>query len=425
MSTPRPHELGIYFASRDLETDGAQLPQRVVTAGGELKKIACASLGDPAAYWNGAVGWFYGDTLTEELRGRFFHVRSFVGGELLLSKQLPVVPEVGDKFRLWCGGGRASATETFGLLVADKQPEMFPIRPTNVTGVEIVKASPGLLGYTNPLYLYYQNAAKTLYIRMNNTNNGPTLDVSQNVTGGVLYLDNEEGYIVVNVVTASLPTYDRSDSWNLSYPKGTFIPDMEGYETSAGPFPKYRYHPVVLRNNGDDMMINLSVMAERPWALTATLTSSNSNNDYGRIYCNNLNNWPAASFWVRNRNRNDVRYIRFRSGNELVMAQNNSGWNLRGVNNVQSWYNNEVIEIMSDVDVGIETPNEQNAFASPIDKYTAPDGVAFMSADDPETALDAGDLEPGGIRIVWLRETVMAGHRVRKDVVGNLRVLWS
>lgn len=423
MSTPRPHELGMYFASKDLSENGTPLPQRIVTAGSEIKKIACSGLNDPASYWNGAVGWFYGDTVTTALRGQFFHVRSFVGGELTLAKQLPAIPAVGDKFRLWCGGGRATNTETFGILVNAQQPELFPIKPTQCTGVEIVKASPGLLGYTNPLYLYYDNANKTLRIKMNNTNYGQDLDVSSNVARGVIYIDNEEGYIVVNVATASLATSDKQDTWTLSYPKGTFIPDMEGYETGAGPFPKYRYHPVVLRNNGDDMMVNLSVMAERPYNLTTTMTSNCGTGDYERNNANNITSWPTASFWVRNRTRGDVRYIRFRSGNQLVQAAGISG--LRGGGNATTWYSGDTIEIMSDVDVGFEIPAADGAFCMPADPYTAPTGVIFQSADVAETAIDAGDLEPGGLRVVWLRETVMAGHRVRKDVVGNLRVLWS
>ncbi len=424
MSTPRPHELGMYFASKDLSENGTPLPQRIVTAGSAIKKIACSGLNDPASYWNGGVGWFYGDTVTTALRGQFFHVRSFVGGELTLAKQLPAVPAVGDKFRLWGGGGRASNTETFGVLINAQQPELFPIKPSQCTGVEIVKASPGLMGYTNPLYLYYDNANKALRIKMNNTNWGPDLDVTANVAKGVIYLDNEEGYIVVNVATGALPTQDRQDTWNLAYPKGTFVPDMEGYETGTGPFPKYRYHPVVLRNNGEDMMVNLSVMAERPYALSTTLSGSNGTEDYARINGNNLGAWPTASFWVRNKTRGDCRYVRFRSGNQLVQAAGIA--NLRAGNGgPHYWSSGDTIEVMSDVDVGIETPASDGTFNMPADKYTAPTGVIFASADSAETALDAGDVEPGGLRVVWLRETVMAGHRVRKDVVGNLKVLWS
>ena len=49
MSTPRPHELGMYFASKDLAAAGLPLPERVVTAGSDLKKIACSGLGEAAA----------------------------------------------------------------------------------------------------------------------------------------------------------------------------------------------------------------------------------------------------------------------------------------------------------------------------------------------------------------------------------------
>src|SRR5437660_1396873 len=108
-------KLRAYLPTRTISADGQALPQYTVTAG-STSVFLNATLNVPAAgYLNGAIGWFDGNTSTTGLRGAFFHVQSSTTGQVILAKNLPAVPQVGDTFRLVLGGGYRSAQEAFGM----------------------------------------------------------------------------------------------------------------------------------------------------------------------------------------------------------------------------------------------------------------------------------------------------------------------
>jgi hypothetical protein len=307
--------------------------------------------------------------------------------------------------------------------VAGNLPELFPYAPAQIPGVTIVKASPSLGDGT--LTLSYAAASKELFLRVGTAANGPGVPLTANATGVPVYDENERGFILVNVVFASLPTADRKQTAALAFPQGTFIPDIEVYETGTGTFPKYRYHPLALMNmNGDAAMVGLAAYADRYSAASGALTGTALGTAIGRCTLSSGEaNWPTNSFWVRNSTRTAARYVKFRSGRELSCSDLNS---YRGMTATTSWSSGDSVEVMSDIDIGVEFPNASTgAFSNPTNIYTAPSGVTFFAADTEARAAQLDDLAPGKTVILWIRETIVQDHRSRNDINGNLRFAWS
>jgi hypothetical protein len=319
------------------------------------------------------------------------------------------------------------------------QPELsaFPVYASYWPQLFATYISPGLFVSTaanNTLYVKWDSSTKGLSIRpYSRSYFGPELDCSAGdaIVDGVVYADDDSGYIKVNVpaLTGSW-TNSNYAVGTLSTPKQTFIPDVEGYETGIGTFPKYRYHALAAANNGNDLMVQMSAMTEKPYILSSTQTSGNTyiTSDYTSITLNNISAWPTSSFWIRNTNlateNGPIRYVRYRNGNNLVCSNWFSGMRGTGTNYAY-WSSGHTIEVCCDIDVGIEYPNEVGSFQTPANEYTAPTGVTFYPADDQSRMADGGDVSPGGRRMIWVRETFVTGHRVRKDVNGNVKVLWS
>src|SRR5690606_25836744 len=136
MATPTADKLRVYFPSLYLSADGQALPQYTADAGGTLSTLVDAALTQADDYWNGALGWFEGNTLTPDLQGQFFHVKDFDAAShtLTLSRDLPAVPQAGDTYRLVLGGNWRSSIETFGMLVGGVLPERKPVNGVQITG---------------------------------------------------------------------------------------------------------------------------------------------------------------------------------------------------------------------------------------------------------------------------------------------------
>jgi hypothetical protein len=301
---------------------------------------------------------------------------------------------------------------------------LFPYAPANIPGVTLVKASPTLGEGT--LTFTYTAATKELCIRAPSGLNGPGVKLTEDAMGIPVYDENERGFVLVDVAFASLPTTDRTQAVVLAFPQGTFIPDIEGYETGTGSFPKYRYHPMVLRNTGAEAsLVGLAAYADRYKIVAGNITGTAMSSAAGRCTLSSGEaNWPTNSFWVRNNTRNAARYVKFRSGRELACADGGTGY--RGLNSGQTWNSGDSVEVMSDIDLGVEYPNTSTgAFANPTNIYTAPSGVTFTAADTEARALQLDDLAPGKNVILWIRETIVADHRSRNDINGSLFFSWS
>jgi hypothetical protein len=260
------------------------------------------------------------------LRGVTFHVRKWdkENNRLQITSPLPIIPVAGDIFKLFVGGKTASSQEVLAMKVSGKQPEIDTVTGPNVTGVTIKKAS-AMLG-EGTLTLTYNASTKALTIRMGASGDGPETFLTADIQNIAVYNRDLAGFILVDVVLASLrPSSTYSDTFTLTIPKGNLIPNFEGFETNDG-FGRTRYHLVVAKNKATaslDAMNCFSIWTGKSAGTATTLpTYSNYSPTYTApqtISVLNATNWPTRGFWIRNKTRNDLRYVDFRSGNSLYM----------------------------------------------------------------------------------------------------------
>ncbi|MCL2623409.1 MAG: hypothetical protein FWD31_07055, partial [Planctomycetaceae bacterium] len=322
---PTPDLLGLYYPSKELASPGNVLPDRIVGSGSTQLAIVTTSLAQATDYWNGAVGFFCGSS-TAALRGVTFHVRKWdkTSNRLAIAVPLPVSPVAGDQFKLFVGGKTASSQEVLAMKVSGKQPEVDTVSGTNITGVTIKKAS-AMLG-EGTLSLAFNATTKALTLRMGTTGDyGPETILTANATGLPVYNKDLAGFILVDVVFASLPVSgSQTDTFTLTTPKGNLIPNFEGFETNDG-FGRTRYHLVVAKNKATatlDAMNCFSIWTGKPTGASTTQTSGNTAPSYvtpQTLNVINASTWPTRGFWVRNKTKNDFRYVDYRSGNTLYM----------------------------------------------------------------------------------------------------------
>ena len=311
-------KLRVYLASKDLAVDGDPIPQRTADAGGTVETIVDAGITEATDYWNGALGWFDGNTVTAALCGKFFHVRDWNLGTttLTLSKELPAIPVTGDTFRLVRGGKIRSSQEAFGMTADGALPEVETVAGLNITGLTVKKVA-GMLG-EDLLTLKYDFANDLLFAKIGTNPFGVGLNVSANVVDGHVYVNDGIGFVRVDVVVASLPGSDQEDDWDLAYPERTLTPDYEGYETKDSKGGKTRYRLEVAKNLDPTGMTGLTVQTGRPaGAQTAIAAGESLGLAAGAFAVVDATGWPASGFWALNTTKNDCRYVDFRSGLEL------------------------------------------------------------------------------------------------------------
>ena len=103
MATPTPEQLGVYYTSKDLTTDGAAIPNRVVGIDSSVLSLHAPALTEATDYSNGAIGYFVGTgAATVSLRAHLFHIRKWdlATKKLALAQPLPIVPASGETFKL-------------------------------------------------------------------------------------------------------------------------------------------------------------------------------------------------------------------------------------------------------------------------------------------------------------------------------------
>jgi len=231
------------------------------------------------------------------------------------------MPVAGDQFKLFVGGKTASSQEVLAMKVSGKQPEIDTVTGPNVTGVTIKKAS-ALLG-EGTLYLQYNASTRALTIQMGVSGGyGPETFLTGDAQNVAVYNRDLAGFILVDVVFASLRTSNSSDTFTLTTPKGNLIPNFEGFETNDG-MGRTRYHLVVAKNKATamlDAMNCFSIWTGKPAGSASTVSSANYIPSYTApqtISIANASSWPTRGFWVRNKTKNDLRYVDFRSGNSI------------------------------------------------------------------------------------------------------------
>lgn len=207
------------------------------------------------------------------------------------------------------------------MLVGGVLPEIAPVAGVNVTGLTIKKASAKLGSGT--LTVQYNQTLELVRIKMGTQNFGVGLDVSADLSDAVVFAEDGQGWLQVDVVAASLPPGAATDIWTLSHPQQTLTPDYEGYETKNDIGGKTSYRLEAVKNTDlVDSMVDLSVYAGRPaGAGTAIATGQSLGLVAGSFDVTDATGWPTKGFWIRNRTVNggvgDCRYVNYRSGNTL------------------------------------------------------------------------------------------------------------
>lgn len=420
MSTPTSDKMRFFFPSKYLGSDGATLTQQTADAGGTVQSIVDAALTEADDYWNGAVGWFDSNTTTVALRGVFFHVKDFTAASdtLTLATSLPAAPAAGDTYRLVLGGNYRSDTEGYFMELDGDLPELTTTTGTNITGLTITKASAKLGEGT--LSVFYDFSADTLQIKMGADAYGATLDVSGDVTDGIIYGVDEQSYIQVDVTSASLPGSDQTDTFAVTYPTATFVPNYEAYETTAD---KTRYRLIVLKNtDGVNAMTDAEVWCGvQDGDATTVAVGETVGITAGSADLTDASTHPSGNYWLYNSDDDDLRYITTRTGNTITWADATGG--LRG-KTAASWSAGANVEVYPDFDIGLDAP-ATNQFENPTDEETAPSGVTYSAPSVVGDALLIGAIAASGIYGVWYRETIMADHTPGSNMIFDLHARWQ
>lgn len=412
MAVATAEKLKWYYPLKTLGADYQPCPELSCEAGGDISNLINSGLTEANDYWNGAIGRFDLDTTTASLRGVFFHVKDFVAAtdQLVLAKPLPVVPEVGgsaDTFRLFFGGSWRSSEQ-----IAD----MFFDAALTITGVTLTRVSVqngagyGLLSF---------NVDETILSwAAPGESSGPSVELSGD-GDYVLYSDSEEKWITVTVDVSELPASTISNQVVLWLPYASVVPDWEGDETSGS--GKTRYHLVVIENSDDvNDMLNAHVYVSPDTDGDATTLQEGVGVLASSARVLNASGWPTRSFWVLNSTRDDVRYVRHRTGNVLYYEASGAG--LRGKTAVD-WSVGDSVEVYPEVDIGLDAPSSSE-FEGPADETTAPSGVTFDSPKDYSSGLVIGTLGALDLYGIWIRETILEDHRTRADFSNQITVEW-
>lgn len=314
MATPLADKIKSYFPARASTADGQALTAFVATAGLSTTLITDNVNTQASGFFNGAIGWFLETTATAALKGQFFHVKSYNGTAFTLAKPLPASPAVGDTFRIIMGGKYRTTTQLFGLLWAGKLPEL--VAPTITSGITVKKVSP-LMGACT-LYLKYTDTVKELSI---SNDAGVTYGVVEaftvNRTDVALYLPNSDAFIIVDVVSASLPGASVTNNYAITVPSNTLTPDYEGYESENSLKGKTRYRLETFKNESADTMLNAVAYINNPTNTGTTKSSGTVNTGESTMVVGSATNLPAASFWLKNTTLDDIRYVDYRSGTSI------------------------------------------------------------------------------------------------------------
>ncbi len=309
------NELKMFYPSKSLVSDGGALTE-FVADGGTKSTIVDTALTEADDFWNGAMLLFSGDTPTVALRGHTAHIKDFVAATdtLTISKELPAVVATGDKYTLILGGNFRSTKELLAQRASGQFPELVNLALTNITGVTLKYASPGLTA----LVVNWVQATSLLDI------GGATFNVVGNSSNTLIFNSAITGWIVVDIVQASLPGTNQSDTLTLSRQTQTFNQDIEGFESTNALKGKTRYRLQVVKNEAGDTMNGLGVAFTGAGTATSAVAAGQSsglgensfNVDNGSVF-------PTSGFWLENTTKNDCRYVNSRSGNAMNVAATN------------------------------------------------------------------------------------------------------
>lgn len=313
------NDLKIYYPGKILGGDGGALTEYVADSG-SLDSLVDAALTQADDFWNGGIIIFLGDTPTVALRGYTAHIKDFVASSdtLTFAKALPAVVATGEKYKLIMGGNYRSNTQVLGQQISGVFPELQPIALVNITGVTVKYVSPGM--EFSGLVVDFDSGGPGIIL--NNSVTYPFL-ITGNETDLVLR-DDDERFIIIDIVFASLPVIDKQDTLILSFQSQTFTPDVDGYESKNALKGKTRYRLQVIKNEGSNTMNSLEVSMTSPVTSTTVGTGETSDLSANTFDVTDGSAFPDGGFWLENTTQNDCRYVQTRSGNAMTVAASNA-----------------------------------------------------------------------------------------------------
>ena len=92
-------ELQLFYTSSEVSSDGGIIPVRTVTAD-STSNLSFSWSDATGIDWTYAIGWFEMNTITPELAGQFFAVRSATESVITVTNPMSGLPVIGDTFIL-------------------------------------------------------------------------------------------------------------------------------------------------------------------------------------------------------------------------------------------------------------------------------------------------------------------------------------
>ncbi|MGL6226073.1 MAG: hypothetical protein ACRC10_05525 [Thermoguttaceae bacterium] len=331
MAIATPAQLEAFYCSNQLGFNGAAPAQYTIQSGSTRTALTIAGANQATDFWNGATGFVCGTQATSSLKGETFHVRSWnkETNTLLLASPLSVTPEANDTLVLFAGGLYPSNVPVLQSKCNGMQPEVNPpsIAISGQNAVMAKKVS-SYLG-EGTLQFQWNGSSKTLAIRMGSSEDwGPSVTLSGNVTDQPIYRNDNQGFVIVDVNYALLPTGAGTVtvSATIVYPSQNILANQEGYETNTNAGLS-RYKLIALKNLSSDAltyMTGLGIWSAKPAGTDTTLNGSlaapTTNGTAQNVTVTNAANWPLRGFWIRNTVNKDIRYVNYRNGNTLYLA---------------------------------------------------------------------------------------------------------
>ena len=110
---------------------------------------------------------------------------------------------------------------------------------------------------------------------------------------------------------------------------------------------------------------------------------------------------------------------------EGVQAATSAGASVKGYRGLPtvSWSNGQIVEPISDVDIGINLPTA-GFYKNPDNENIAPEGVTFGLYPSQEECLITDSLLGGDSVGIWIRQTILDGTQARQSIEGDISACW-
>jgi hypothetical protein len=101
------------------------------------------------------------------------------------------------------------------------------------------------------------------------------------------------------------------------------------------------------------------------------------------------------------------------------------GYSVRGYRNCSAvtWNSGNIIEPASDIDIGVELPDENGLFSNMENENIMPH-VSFECVDEQLKNLFTGPIFPAATIGIWTRETILDGTQARQNIEGDVSLEW-